>query len=85
MSQALLTLAKEFVSGALAPDAFVEQFANGWREERDAGLLVKDDDALSETLSTIFCFADLYNPEEDREEYEYDERRLRAEVEKVLQ
>lgn len=85
MSQTLLNLAKEFVSGGLAPEAFVEAFADGWRAERDSGLLVQDDDALSEKLSTIFCFADLYNPDEDREEYEYDATKLKTEVEKLVQ
>lgn len=84
MSQSLLNLAKKFVSGGIAPDAFVEAFADGWRGERDSGLLVQDDDVLSEKLSTIFCFADLYNAEEDREEYEYDASKLRCEVEKIL-
>jgi len=85
MSEALFKLAKEFVSGGISPGAFVEAFADGWREERDSGLLVKDDDVLSEKLSTIFCFADLYNPDEDREEYEYDANKLKSEVEKVVQ
>ena len=85
MSQALLNLAKNFVSGEIAPDVFVEEFANGWRSERDSGLLVKDDDVLSEKLSTIFCFADLYNPDDEREEYEYDASKLKSEVEKLVQ
>lgn len=85
MSQTLLNLAKDFVAGGIEVDAFVEAFADGWRDERDSGLLVKDDDVLSEKLSTIFCFADLYNPSDDREEYEYDANKLRFEVAKLLQ
>lgn len=85
MSQTLFNLAKEFVSGGLSAEAFVEAFADGWRAERDSGLLGQDDDAISEKLSTIFCLVDLYNPDEDREEYEYDTTRLKTEIEKLVQ
>jgi Bacterial self-protective colicin-like immunity len=40
--------------------------------------------SLYESLSTIFCLPDLYNPEPEREEYEVDESRLRFEVRKAL-
>ena len=85
MSQALLKIAQEFVDNDITPGLFVDRFTELWREERDSGISMKDDELLSEKLSTIFCLADLYNPGEEREVYEYDERRLRSEVRSVLQ
>jgi Bacterial self-protective colicin-like immunity len=84
MSLSLLKLAKKFTEGNLSSEDFVEKFAIQWREERDSGSILLDADNLSEKLSTIFCLADLYNPDEDREDYEYDEHRLRTEVENIL-
>ncbi|MEI8634959.1 colicin immunity domain-containing protein [Vibrio sp. PP-XX7] len=33
------------------------------------------EDNLNECLSSIFCLADLFNPDADREEYEFDDVR----------
>jgi hypothetical protein len=84
MSLTLLKLAKEFAKGNLSAEEFVEKFAILWREERDSDMLLLDDNDLSEKLSTIFCFTDLYNPNRDRENYEYDDFRLRAEVKNLI-
>jgi hypothetical protein len=80
MSLSLLKLAKEFTKGNLSPEEFVDKFAILWQEERDSEVTLLDDDDLSQKLSTIFCFADLYNPSDNREEYEYDDCRLRSEI-----
>jgi hypothetical protein len=80
MSLKLLELAKQFINGNLLPEEFVEKFAILWREERDSEVSLLDDDNLSEKLSTIFCFADLYNPNDDREDYEFDSDQLRTEI-----
>jgi Bacterial self-protective colicin-like immunity len=84
MSLSLIELARKFTTGDLSSEEFVEKFAMQWREERDSGSTLFDDDDLSEKLSTIFCFTDLYNSDDDREEYEYDENRLRTEVGNVI-
>jgi Bacterial self-protective colicin-like immunity len=84
MSLNLLELAKEFTKGNLSSEEFVEKFTILWQEERDSEVALLDNDDLSEKLSTIFCFADLYNPNHDREDYEYDDRRLRAEVRTLI-
>lgn len=84
MSLSLLELAKKFTKGDLSSEEFVEKFAMQWREERDSGSVLLDADDLSEKLSTIFCFIDLYNPDSNREDYEYDEHRLHTEVENTI-
>jgi hypothetical protein len=84
MSLSLLELAKEFTRGGLSAEEFAEKFAILWREERDSEVALLDDDDLSEKLSTIFCFVDLYDPNDDREDYEYDARRLRTEIENLI-
>lgn len=38
----------------------------------------------SENLSSIFCLADLYNPHDDREDYEFSEDKLRDEVRRLI-
>jgi len=85
MSQELLKSAKEFLEGKTLVANFVDQYIDAWKQEGDSGLLLNDDPILSEKLSTIFCLADLYNPDEDREQYEHDEARLRLEIEKVIE
>ncbi|WP_396018876.1 colicin immunity domain-containing protein [Erwinia aphidicola] len=52
--------------------------------ECDSNLLVQDDDNLSELLSSVFCIADMYNPDDDREEYEFNEEQLRHEISKLI-
>lgn len=55
-----------------------------WKAERDNNLLGKDEDNLSELLSSVFCVADMYNPDNDREEYEFDDEQLRKEINKLM-
>jgi hypothetical protein len=43
-----------------------------------------DDNKTSEALSSIFCLIDLFNPDDDRYEYELDEQRLRLKVLEIL-
>ena len=80
MSRVMLEFARSFVIGRLSADEFSSGFSELWRIERDGGLLQADEDKLSECLSSIFCLADIYNPNEDRAEYELDGERLREEV-----
>lgn len=73
MSSALLSITKEYLTGQLGPSAFASKFIDGWKYERDSGLLLKDDPTLSELLSDIFSLADNFNADEDRESYELDD------------
>ncbi len=73
MSGTLLSLAQQYLEGRLRPVDFASKFIEGWRFERDSDLLVKDDPVLSELLSDVFSLADNFNPDEDREDYEFNE------------
>ncbi|WP_035061207.1 colicin immunity domain-containing protein [Andreprevotia chitinilytica] len=84
MSQDLLIFVKNYLTEGGDPGEFVDNYAGRWKKERDNGLGGQDNETLSEVLSTIFCLADLFNPEEDREDYEIDEAELRKKMEEVL-
>lgn len=80
MSTTVLALAKSFQIERLTADEFANSFMELWKFERDNNLLQKDAGSLNECLSSIFCLADLYNPEIDRDDYELDEEQLRAQI-----
>ena len=86
MSGQLYEFARRFAASEIPAEAFADPFMERWKQERDSApdTALTDSDAVSESLSTIFCLADLYNPEAEREEYELDESGLRSEVRKVL-
>lgn len=84
MSLSLLTFAKAFLDGTAESSAFCDQYAQRWKNERDSGELLQDDEKTSEALSSIFCLVDLFNPADDREEYELDAGGVRLEISKVL-
>jgi len=86
VSGQLYEFAKRFAAGEIPAEAFADPFMERWKQERDSApdTDVRDSDEVSESLSTIFCLADLYNPEGEREEYELDESGLRSEVRKAL-
>ncbi len=84
MSTTILEFARSFVNGRLTADQFVDSYQELWKIERDNKRLLDDPDELSECLSTIFCLADLYNPESDREEYELSEDQLLQKVDENI-
>jgi hypothetical protein len=85
MSKELLSFVSNYVESKEDPERFVDLYIRSWSEERDNGLLAADSPEISEALSTIFCLADMYNPDQDRAEYELDDNGLRAAVMNVLQ
>ncbi|MES2791174.1 MAG: colicin immunity domain-containing protein [Planctomycetota bacterium] len=85
MSRALADFAKQFVEGKFSAETFSNEYIQRWRQERDDETLVKDPLNQDGKLSTIFCLADLYNPASDRKDYEFDEDKLRREVQNVLE
>ncbi len=85
MSITVLALAKSFAAERLSADEFSNSYMELWKFERDSNLLQKDEDNLNECLSSIFCLADLYNPDADREEYELDKGQLRTKVIEVIE
>jgi hypothetical protein len=84
MSESLLELVKSFMEKEVSADRFSRSYMELWKVERDTYLLQKDDKTLSQCLSSIFCLADLYNPDPDRESYELDENLLRARISELL-
>lgn len=80
MSALMLRFAEVFVNERLSADEFVPAYMELWRLERDGGEILQDEFKVSECLSSIFCLADFYNPEMDREDYEFDEFSLRCKV-----
>lgn len=74
MSITLLNFAKSFVNGRLEPYVFAESYIKFYRIERDLKQL--DDSQLSAILSSIFCIADMYNPNQNKEDYEFDDKQL---------
>ncbi len=84
MSDKLLIFAKTFLGVESNAGTFVDEFISQWKQERDNGTSLSDAHQISEALSSIFCLADMFNPNDDREDYELDESKLRLEIEKVL-
>ncbi|WP_275554925.1 colicin immunity domain-containing protein [Mixta sp. Marseille-Q2659] len=84
MSQALLQLAKDFIAGKMTADEFADPYQEKWKAERDSGLSGKDPAELNEKLSTLFCLADQYNPEQDCHYSEFDANELKKRVSELL-
>lgn len=84
MSQSLKNYIDSFISMDITADVFADSYMTKWKIERDSNLLVQDDDKLSELLSSVFCITDMYNPENDREKYEFNEDQLRHEIKKII-
>ena len=84
MSEKLLNSAKIFLNNKSDAEIFVDEFISQWKQERDNGAALYDAPQISEALSSIFCVADMFNPHEDRESYEFNEPKLRSETEKIL-
>lgn len=84
MSESLLIFANSFLEKSTSPEIFVEEFMARWKRERDNGEILLDSPQVSEVLSSIFCLVDLFNADDDRESYELDEVRLKAEIASLL-
>lgn len=84
MSVTVLALAKSFVEYRISAIEFADAYMEIWKFERDSNVCLEDNDLLSETLSSIFCLADLFNPNDDREEYEVSEQQLRIRISEIL-
>ena len=80
MSDQLLEFVRRFLNQDIGVEEFVEKYPAMWKAERDNGALLEVPEMLNEALSSIFCLVDLYNPDADRESYEFDEHNLRVEI-----
>lgn len=84
MSINLKNYIDNFISGKITANEFADNYMCKWKQERDNNLLGNDEDKLSELLSSVFCVADMYNPDEDRDEYEFNDAQLLNEVNKLV-
>jgi hypothetical protein len=84
MSRALLNFVEQYLTSKTDTSAFVNQYIDQWKKERDTNISLADDPFTSETLSSVFCLTDMFNPEPDRDSDELDEAGLRAALEKLL-
>ena len=84
MSLTILEFARSYVAGRLTAEIFSVAYIELWKIERDRRLLQLDESALNECLSSIFCAADRYEPDESRAEYELDDEVLKSEVARLL-
>ena len=85
MSKTLQDHIRRFLARETSITVFVDQFIDEWRRERDSGELPLDAPVVSRLLSSAFCIADMYNPNDDREAYEFDEGRVRSELLKLME
>ena len=85
MSLTILEFARSYVAGRLKAEIFSEAYMELWKIERDSNVLQLDEPSLSECLSSIFCAADMYEPDESREEYELDDEMLKSKVASLMQ
>jgi hypothetical protein len=84
MSQSLKNYIDCFISGDIEADNFADSYMMKWKAERDNNLLMQDDENLSELLSSVFCLSDMYNPDDDRDEYELSDEQLWDEISKLM-
>lgn len=84
MSQSLKKYIDSFLAKDIPASSFADSYMMKWKNERDNKLLGKDEGNLSELLSSVFCVADMYNSDDDREEYEFDDDQLRKEINKLM-
>jgi len=85
MNVTILEFARSFVNERLSADEFANAYMELWKIERDNNVLQEYEDNVDECLSSIFCVADIYNPNSDRDDYELDEDKLRAEVKRLME
>lgn len=85
MSAVLFEFAKSFVGGRISAIVFSDAYIELWRIERDSGFLQKDEQRLSECLSSMFCAADMYCANSEvRADYEFDDDQLKSEILTIL-
>lgn len=84
MSMTLLYFAKSFIDERVGANVFSVAFIELWKIEGAHDICALDEPGLSSCLSSIFCVADLYNPEITRAEYEVNEEELRVKVSEFI-
>lgn len=78
----ILDFIKSYLRGRLDVYVFVEAYMELYKLLRESTQCIPSQDELllDEILSTIFLIADNFNLEDDRMEYEFDEKQLYSRV-----
>jgi len=84
MSIYLKDFIDSFFEKKIKADEFAYCYMSKLRYERDSDPLSKDENHLSVLSSNIFCLADMYNPDANREEYEFNEDLLCDQIEILM-
>jgi hypothetical protein len=84
MSKQLFEFVDAFLDDQLSAKDFAEQYQQAWKAEGANKLLLLDSPQDSEKLSSIFCLADLHNPDPNRADYEFDDQMLKYEIKKLI-
>ena len=84
MSQKLLAFARTFTDDQISAVDFADPYQMLWKAEGENGDLQKDNAQDSQKCSTIFCLAEQFNPDDDRDKDEFDADELKARVRAVL-
>lgn len=85
MNTALLCMSIRFtLDESYDVDRFVDEYMDEWRNLRNSKKLPIEYPIIDGTLSSIFIFCDLYNPESDRDSYEFDKDMLRKSIKAIL-
>lgn len=84
MSITLLNFTKSYLNKRIDTNCFVNAYIELWRIERDLGLANIDEEKLNLFLSSVFYMVDLYNPENDKENYEFNDVELFEIISKEL-
>ncbi|XKM13719.1 colicin immunity domain-containing protein [Orbaceae bacterium ac157xtp] len=83
IDELLLMFAKSFVNECIDGNVFSQAFMELWRIKRDY-FSHKEEHYLGECIGSLFIAADNYNPDEDREDYEFNEHDFRMAVTELL-
>ncbi|OBX77154.1 colicin immunity domain-containing protein [Moraxella atlantae] len=76
MSLLLLEFTRTYTNEIIDASCFVEAYIQLWKIENKLGISVKDEEQLNLFLASIFYIADLYNPDSDKLDYEFNDEQL---------
>ena len=84
MTYTILEFVNSFVNSRLSADDFANAYLELWRIEREREVWKHKEYDLGGVLASIFCVADLYNPDDDKEDYEFNDDQLKHKVIELL-
>lgn len=75
---------EDFLLDRIDATTFVDRYFEYRRENQNSREASIQLPIESDVHGTVFCLADLYNPDKEKKEYELDSLQLKAEIEKWL-